>query len=121
MKVRGPTFKHILKGNIPAKMKFFLWLVENNAILTNDNMISQNMKGPRSCYFCDKDENVNHLLLSCCIPRTVWATIAVCLGACDIPKMPTQSWKWCEKWLPNIMAIRFLLSDGCYLLANLEN
>ena len=35
----GPTFKHIWKGKIPAKIKISLWLMENNAILTEDNMI----------------------------------------------------------------------------------
>lgn len=33
----GPRYKHIWKGKIPAKMKFFMWLMENDAILTKDN------------------------------------------------------------------------------------
>ena len=31
-------FKHIRKARIPYKIKNFLWLVENNAILTKDNL-----------------------------------------------------------------------------------
>jgi len=34
----GPIIKKIEKKNIPAKLKFFLWLVANNAILTKDNV-----------------------------------------------------------------------------------
>lgn len=38
----GPSFKIIWKGKVPAKIKVFIWLVENNAILTNkDNMIKR--------------------------------------------------------------------------------
>jgi hypothetical protein len=33
----GPYHKVIWKGKIPAKIKIFLWLIMNNAILTKDN------------------------------------------------------------------------------------
>jgi hypothetical protein len=49
----GYSFKHIWKGKVPAKIKIFLWLVENNAILTKDNMLKRRWKGDASCYFCD--------------------------------------------------------------------
>jgi hypothetical protein len=35
----GPYHKMIWKGKIPSKIKIFLWLIMNNAILTKDNMI----------------------------------------------------------------------------------
>jgi len=47
----GQHFKHIWKGKIPAKIKFFIWLIENNAILTKDNMIKRNWIGDPHCYF----------------------------------------------------------------------
>jgi hypothetical protein len=38
----GPAHRDIWKGKIPAKIKIFLWLVANDAILTKDNMIKRN-------------------------------------------------------------------------------
>jgi hypothetical protein len=48
------SHKNIWKGKIPAKIKFFMWMVVNNAILTKDNMIIRNWKGSPLCYFCDQ-------------------------------------------------------------------
>jgi hypothetical protein len=58
----GPTHRDIWKGKIPAKIKIFLWLVANDAILTKDNMIKRNWSGDPSCYFCQQPETVTHLL-----------------------------------------------------------
>ena len=38
-------FKHVWKAKIPYKIKIFLWLVENNAILTKDNLIKRHWTG----------------------------------------------------------------------------
>jgi len=46
----GPSFKYIWKGKIPAKIKIFLWLMENNAVLTKDNMIKRKWKANPLCY-----------------------------------------------------------------------
>lgn len=53
--------------------------------------------------------------------RTVWATTATCLGASDIPLNTSQSWRWCEKWLPGgkkfyavgIAAIYWVIWKSC--------
>lgn len=63
-------------------------------------MIKRNWKGQPDCFFCDQAETVNHLLFNCYVARTVWATIATCLGASDIPVNTSQIWRWCEKWIP---------------------
>jgi hypothetical protein len=39
------NFKNMWKGKIPPKIKIFLWLVENDAILTKDNIVKRNWKG----------------------------------------------------------------------------
>ena len=67
----GRHFKHIWKGKIPAKMKFFMWLLENDALLTKDNMIKRNWKGSPECYFCNHNESINHLFFSCSVARVV--------------------------------------------------
>lgn len=37
----GPYHKKIWQGKIPAKIKIFLWLVLNNAVLTKDNLVKR--------------------------------------------------------------------------------
>jgi len=49
----GPYFWKIWKEKIPAKIKIFLWLVANNAILTKDNMFRRKWTGDPSCLSCD--------------------------------------------------------------------
>jgi hypothetical protein len=97
----GPSFKKIWKGKVPAKIKIFLWLVANNAILTKDNMKKRNWKGDPECYFCQSEESVTHLLFSCPIAKSVWVIVATCLGASNVPVSFDQCWAWCERWIPN--------------------
>jgi hypothetical protein len=92
--------RKIWKGNIPAKIKIFLWLVANNAILTKDNMIRRKWKGDPSYYFCEKEESVTHLLFQCSMAKAIWAIVAHCIGASNIPGSFNQSWTWYKKWLP---------------------
>jgi hypothetical protein len=40
----GSHHKMIWKGKVPAKIKIFMWLMANNAILTKDNLIKRNGK-----------------------------------------------------------------------------
>jgi hypothetical protein len=57
-----------------------MWLMENGAILTKDNMIKRNWKGNPECYFCDQHETINHLFFGCSVAKVIWACIAKCLG-----------------------------------------
>jgi hypothetical protein len=75
--------------------------MENNAILTKDNMLRRKWKGNPDCYFCDKDESVNHLFFTCSMAKVVWACIAQCLGANNIPHNLNHCWLWLERWLPH--------------------
>jgi hypothetical protein len=43
--------KHIWKGKIPPKINIFLWLMENNPILTKDNLIKRGWVGDPKCVF----------------------------------------------------------------------
>lgn len=61
----GPYHKKIWKGKIPAKIKIFLWLMMNNAILTKDNLLKRKWTRDPSCYFCENDENISHLFFQC--------------------------------------------------------
>ena len=45
-------------------------------------------------------ESVSHLFFQCSTAKAVWAIVAKCIGANDVPKSLGQCWLWCEKWLP---------------------
>ena len=102
--------KHVWKAKIPYKIKFFLWLVENNAILTKDNLIKRHWTGSPTCHFCLTDESVEHLFFQCPVARVTWGIIGICLGATDIPANLHQYKLWIKKWLPGG---DFIYTSGC--------
>jgi hypothetical protein len=96
----GKDFQHIWKAKIPYKIKNFAWLMENNAVLTKDNMIRRKWKGNPKCLFCDQNENLEHLFFQCSIARCVWGIVGTCLGATNIPGSIEQYKEWIQNLLP---------------------
>jgi hypothetical protein len=68
----GSSFRRVWKAKITARIKSFMWLVEQGAILTKDNMLKRNWHGDPTCYFCDQPENMEHLFFQCPVARVVW-------------------------------------------------
>lgn len=96
----GPAYKNIWRGKVPQKIKIFMWLLSNNAVLTKDNMVKRKWSGSPSCAFCDQNESADHLFFLCPVAKVVWGIIAKVLGADNIPTSLSQCWLWCSKWLP---------------------
>jgi hypothetical protein len=72
----GYITKKIWKGKIPAKIKIFMWLMTNEAILTKDNLIKRKWKGDPDCYFCSHPETISHPFFQCPVAKTIWAVVA---------------------------------------------
>lgn len=116
------SFKNIWKGKIPAKIKIFLWLAENNAILTKDNLIKCQWKGDPVCCFCPNNETGTLLLFTCCVARIIWSVVATAIGSTDIPKNLKQCWVWFEKWLPGAKKFYALgISAICWAIWKARN
>lgn len=49
----GLYHKRIWKGKIQLKIKIFMWLLTNDAILTKDNLVKRKWIGDSSCMFCE--------------------------------------------------------------------
>lgn len=96
----GPAYKHIWKASIPLKIKIFLWLVEQKAILTKDNMVRRNWQGDPKCYFCNLPETVDHLLFNCPVTKVVWGILARCFDQNSRPSSYEQYWFWIRQVLP---------------------
>ena len=58
----GTCHKHIWKGNIPPKVKIFVWLMENNAILTKDILIRRGWVADPKCSFYDNNKSISRSL-----------------------------------------------------------
>jgi hypothetical protein len=93
----GFSHNRIWKGKVLPKIKIFMWLMSNDAILTKDNMIRRRWVGNPRCYFCEQDESINHLFFTCPVARVVWGVIAKLIGANNIPTSLEQCWMWCER------------------------
>jgi hypothetical protein len=96
----GRYHKHIWKGKIPEKIKIFLWLLTNDAILTRDNLRKKKWQGDPNCIFCDSLETVSHMFFQCPIAKIIWVVVAKCFGASNVPTNLEQCWLWCEQWFP---------------------
>lgn len=82
---KGQGYKHIWKAKIPYKIKFFLWLLELNAVLTKENMIKRKWFGDPSCYFCSAVETTDHLFFVFPVAKVVWRIFGHCSGADSVP------------------------------------
>jgi hypothetical protein len=54
----GPQFSRVWKSKLPEKIKIFMWLLEQKAILTKGNMIKRKWQGVSDCYFCGAPERL---------------------------------------------------------------
>jgi hypothetical protein len=65
--------EYIWKVKIPEKIRIFMWLVEQKAILTKDNMIKRKWTTDPGCYFCGQfDTTTDHLLFDFPMSKVVW-------------------------------------------------
>jgi hypothetical protein len=77
-----------------------MWLIEQGAILTKDNMLKRNWHGDPNCYFCNSPESMNHLFFECPVSKVTWGVIATCFSQNNRPLSYDQFWAWISKALP---------------------
>ena len=67
--------KYLWRLKIPLKIKIILWFLQRKVLLTRDNLIKQRWTDCKKCVFCDADESVEHLFISCPSTRKIWRLI----------------------------------------------
>jgi hypothetical protein len=92
--------KRIWRAKIPLKIKLFMWLVFQNAILTKDNLLRRGWSGDEKCMFCSCDESITHLFFECSMAKYVWSMVAMVVGADCRPTTFEQFWVWVKKIMP---------------------
>ena len=73
-----------------------MWLLENNVLLTKENMVRRNWKGNSSCGFCDEFESTTHLFFNCHTAKCVWGMVAKCFNSTVVPGNLHQCWVWLD-------------------------
>jgi hypothetical protein len=43
------------------------------SLLTKDNLVKRNWQGSKNCCYCDQDESIQHLFISCPLAKVVWS------------------------------------------------
>ena len=66
-------YRKLWKIKVPLKVKIFMWLVQNNSILTRDNLTRRGWQGDARCAFCSEPESVN--IFSLTAPRLVMSGV----------------------------------------------
>jgi hypothetical protein len=96
----GLNHNKIWKAKIPLKIKIFMWLVSQEAILTKDNLSRRKGKSDNTCAFCIDKESIHHIFFECMTAKYIWSLLAYSLGADCRPTNMNQFWFWIEKILP---------------------
>jgi hypothetical protein len=70
-------FKHMYlwKMKVPLKIKIFMWFLNKKILLTKDNLAKRNWNGSKKCCFCEDEESVHHLFISCRFARFIWQIV----------------------------------------------
>lgn len=105
---------YLWKLKIPLKIKIFMWFLNKKVLLTRDNLAKRNWNGSKKCCFCDSEETVNHLFISCPFDRLVWRII---FATYDIPP-PTNITNMFRNWLNGIdnkTKAKFVLAFQLYV------
>jgi hypothetical protein len=72
--------KDIWKLKVPLKIRIFMWFLHRKVILTKDNLARRNWHGSLKCCFCNQDETIEHLFISCPLVKIMWRIIHIALN-----------------------------------------
>ncbi|CAJ2673373.1 unnamed protein product [Trifolium pratense] len=66
---------HIWKLQVAERIKYFMWLVQHNRLLTNSTKAKMNL-GHAMCNFCrNMEETILHALRDCALVKQMWLSI----------------------------------------------
>jgi len=114
--------KKIWKTKLPLKIKIFMWLIQQNSILTKDNLLKRGWNGDSKCMFCREDESIIHLFFECSMAKYVWSMVAMVVGGDCRPSSFHQFWYWVKKFMPRAEKFHMVgLAGICWALSRTRN
>lgn len=97
----GANFPHkcMWKTKMPSRIKFFVWLLLRNSILTKDNLLKHGWVGDPGCPFCGRNESIDHLFLQCSMAKMLLNILKFAFSLFDIPDSLNDLMNvWMEKF-----------------------
>ncbi|KAJ8437462.1 LOW QUALITY PROTEIN: hypothetical protein Cgig2_012902 [Carnegiea gigantea] len=83
----------IWKVKAPQKMKVLLWLIYHDALMSNEKRVKRELATDPNCASCDNTtENIEHILRSCNVVRSVWDYFERSGQGLHNPHMGVQEW-----------------------------
>ena len=67
--------KYLWKLKVPLKINIFMWFLHRKVLLTKDNLAKRNWTGCTKCVFCQLEETVEHLFITCLFAKHIWRLI----------------------------------------------
>jgi len=114
--------KKIWKTKLPLKIKIFMWLIQQNSILTKDNLLKRGWNGDSKCMFCREDESIIHLFFECSMAKYVWSMVAMVVGGDCRPSSFDQFWYWVKNFMPRAEKFHMVgLAGICWALWRTRN
>jgi hypothetical protein len=83
---------------VPLKIRIFMWFLFKKVILTKDNLVKRNWHGNKKCCFCDHEETIQHLFITCPLAKIVWRIVFM---AFDITSRTSIN-NLFENWLKDV-------------------
>jgi hypothetical protein len=90
--------KYIWNMKVPLKIKIFMWFLHKKVILTKENLHKRNWQGCTTCCFCDQEETIQHLFISCPFAKMIWRIVFMTF---NIPP-PFNITNMFENWLKGV-------------------
>jgi hypothetical protein len=109
--------KHIWKLKVPLNIKIFMWFLHKKVILAKVNLVKRNWNGSTKCCFCDQEETIHHLFISCPFTKLIWKIVYMTF---NIPP-PLNITNLFGKWLNGVnkkvkltLELEYMLCFGQY-------
>jgi hypothetical protein len=64
--------QNVWEIKVPTTIRFFLWLLSHNRILTRDNLLKRQNVDDLTCVLCNENETSTHLFFDCVVAKTIW-------------------------------------------------
>ncbi|WVZ70614.1 hypothetical protein U9M48_019263 [Paspalum notatum var. saurae] len=89
--IKFTHWKRVWRSWAPSNCKFFVWLAINNRCWTSDRLAKRGLPHHAACPFCDQEESIHHILLSCVLTREVWESVLRMLRLDMVPRATSSS------------------------------